>query len=618
MPISLNRALLGAVGAAILAGMIPAAVVLDRRLATALEDKARVDLALAPRVLADRMSANATTLMMYAKDLAGTAGLANAVARGDRPAAITTLGTASERLAANPVLVGPDGESWTGPPVDSALLARTRAGEMPVVTHRSGRSIGQIALAPIQRDGRWIGAAGVAVPLDERVAGTLSGLTRAGVVLIADSIGTVGSTLDSAMTAAVTSAAMQGTIDGTPREVRAGRNRVISVAARLDGAGTAIFARRLDEELAVLPELRRVAAVSAAAALVIALALGAALASTVARPVQQLAGAASAFAAGDLDAPVASSSIREVDQVATTFAAMRRSLAARLADLREANAALTDRNARLTALQADLMQRDRLVAAGRLVAQLAHEIRNPVASLRNCLELIRRRVEHDAEAREFTDLAIDELLRMHELAEQMLDVARPRAPGLSQCRPAQVAREVARLASIGPTRDSPATVDLAIEVLGDGDIEAAMAPDALKQVLVNLIQNARDASARRDVARVRISVTGRDTHVAIDVLDDGPGIPAEIRHRVFDPFFTTKDAVHGVGLGLFVAEGLVRAAGGMISAGNAPGGSANGYRGAAFHIELPLPNEPPTTSPVTENQSPGGVTAPQRTSGRTG
>jgi len=81
MRLSLNRALLGAVGAAILAGMVPAAIVLDRRLASALEDRARVDLALAPRVLADRMAANATTLMMYAKDLAHTAGLASAVAR---------------------------------------------------------------------------------------------------------------------------------------------------------------------------------------------------------------------------------------------------------------------------------------------------------------------------------------------------------------------------------------------------------------------------------------------------------------------------------------------------------------------------------------------------------
>ena len=116
--------------------------------------------------------------------------------------------------------------------------------------------------------------------------------------------------------------------------------------------------------------------------------------------------------------------------MSTTFDSMRRALAARLEELGHANVELVDRNARLTALQSDLMQRDRLDAAGRLVAQLAHEIRNPIASLRNCLELIRRRVEHDPEALEFTDLAIDELLRMHELAEQMLDLNRPRDTGV--------------------------------------------------------------------------------------------------------------------------------------------------------------------------------------------
>jgi len=600
MRLSLNRALLGAVGAAILAGMVPAAIVLDRRLASALEDRARVDLALAPRVLADRMSATATTLMMYAKDLAHTVGLASAVAQGDRSTAVATLGAASAALSADPVLVGPTGESWTGPVVDSALLARTRAGQMPVVTHRIGRSISNIALAPIIRDGRWVGAAGVTVPLDERVAGTLSGLTRAGVILIADSVGPVASTLDSATTDGLMRAVSRAAIDSLPRELSAGRHRVIAVATRLDGAGTAVFARRLDEELAVLPELRRVAALSAAAALLITIALGAALATRIARPVQQLAGAAAAFGAGDLTAPVASSSIREVHQMATTFTDMRSALVARLAELRDANAALTDRNARLTALQADLMQRDRLVATGRLVTQLAHEIRNPVASLRNCLELIRRRVQNDPEAREFADLAIDELLRMHELAEQMLDMARPRDPGVLRCQPVLVAREVARLATVGSVRANGATVE--VDVAGDESVEAAIAPDALKQVLLNLLQNSRDAHTADRSAKVGIRVTAEDAHISVDVFDDGPGIPDEILRRVFDPFFTTKGAVHGVGLGLFVAEGLVRTAGGTIAARNAPAGLATTYPGAWFHLELPSPNDP-AASPVFDHTS---------------
>jgi C4-dicarboxylate-specific signal transduction histidine kinase len=108
-------------------------------------------------------------------------------------------------------------------------------------------------------------------------------------------------------------------------------------------------------------------------------------------------------------------------------------------------------------------------------------------------------------------------------------------------------------------------------------------------VLLNLLQNSRDASTSEDPVKIRIAIVSDRSRVAIDVVDDGPGIPADILPRVFDPFFTTKEAVHGVGLGLFVAEGLVRAAGGSIVARNARDVPGTAYRGAWFHIELPVP-----------------------------
>ena len=217
-------------------------------------------------------------------------------------------------------------------------------------------------------------------------------------------------------------------------------------------------------------------------------------------------------------------------------------------------------------------------------AQLAHEIRNPVANLRNCLELIRRRVLHDAEAKEFADLAIDELLRMHELAEQMLDVNRPREAGVRVARPYIVAQEVARFANLGVDG-----VRGHIVVRGDEEATVTISPDALKQILMNLVQNAREAfasGATERPAEIEIAV-GRDTGVWIEVRDNGPGIADNIGARLFDAFFTTKDAVHGVGLGLFVAEGLVRGAGGHLRAFNRDGG------GACFRIEYPM-TEPPS------------------------
>ncbi|MEO7084765.1 MAG: ATP-binding protein [Gemmatimonadaceae bacterium] len=584
---NLQRAILGAVVAALLAGIVPAGFVLDRRLAAALEQRARDDLELAPQLFRDRTAASADAMMMHAKELAHLPGLADAVAAGDRLRAIRLVDDAHATLGGGyAVLVGPRGESWIGPPVDSTLVARTRVGEMPVALSLSPTSINNVAIAPVSIGRRWTGAAGLVSPLDARAAEALSGLTRSAVVVIATNGPTV-TTLDTTSTRLIEEASRAGRLASTPMQIRGGPRQLIAVSAPLSGMGAVVFARYLDDELAVLPQLRRVAAISATAALLLAMILGAVFAARISRPVRELSTAAAAVERGEFAAPLPTSRVREVQLMATAFDSMRRALAARLEELRNANVALVDRNARLTALQSDLMQRDRLGAAGRLVAQLAHEIRNPIASLRNCLELIRRRVDHDQETREFADLAIDELLRMHELAEQMLDLNRPRDTGVQRCRPVVVAREVSRLTLGGEDSDV-----LEISVSGDEWLEATMGPDALKQVLLNLVQNGREAYfgwGNKPVgpARVWIVAAAAAGDVCIEVRDNGPGIPAEILTRIFDPFFTTKDVVHGVGLGLFVAEGLVRSAGGKITAGN---GAASGERcgGAWFRIELPV------------------------------
>ena len=494
-----------------------------------------------------------------------------------------------EALGNAAIVVGTDGRSWTGPAVDSVLVARTRRGEMPVAVRQIGAGVQHVALAPVLRSGQWVGAAGLVAPIDDGAAGVLSGLTRSDVVIVSVGSGMIAaSTLDTATTAELVRALgpMLSMPSDSTRDVVAGGQRRIAVIAPLGDAGMVVFSRSVGQELAVLPQLRRVAGVSVLAGLALTLVLAVVLSARVARPVQQLSDAADAITRGEFHAPLPSTRIREVANVSDSFAAMRQALALRLEELRSANDALVDRNARLTALQADLMQRDRLAAAGRLVAQLAHEIRNPVANLRNCLELIRRRVTDDAEAREFTDLAIDELLRMHELAEQMLDLHRPRDAAGGRCHPGPIARDVTTLASLGQTSSR-----LLLVARIEDDCEIAMAPDALKQILLNLIQNAREAAGARTV-EIELELSASDDDVTIEVRDDGPGIAPGILSRVFDPFFTTKESVHGVGLGLFVAEGLVRSAGGTLTAGNRSSG------GAWFRVTLPLAprlGERPTT-----------------------
>ena len=586
MQTTLQRVVLAAIAASILAGIVPAGIALDRRLAAVLIERARDDLTLAPRLLADRHAATADAMMMHAKELTHVEGLAAAVARGDRSALMTIVEQSrSSYPAGEPVVAGGSPELTVGPAPPKAMVDETREGKMPVALTSDGQNIRNVALAPIFLGTRWMGAAGFANALDERAAGALSGLTRADVVLVPVGAGSPSaSTLDSARVLPVYEVIRTLPVDGVPREVGTGALRFIGVAAPLGEAGTAYFVRTLDQELAVLPALRRMAILSAIGALAIALLLGALFAARVARPVGTLARAASAIGRGEFQSPLPTSRVEEVSLLSKAFADMRRALAARLEELRETNVMLADRSSRLTALQADLVQRERLEATGHLVAQLAHEIRNPVANLRNCLEVIRRRVEGDAQAREFADLAIDELLRMHELAERMLDLNRPREGGARSCRPYLIARDIARLSAAATMSGGPE-----VQVTGDASVCADIAPDALKQVLHNLVRNAGEAIAgqrgdgRRE-AMVTIEVAASGTQVMVRVRDNGPGVPEGVKTRIFDPFFSTKENVHGVGLGLFVAEGLVRSAGGKLSVVDA----ADGWPGAVFEVSLPL------------------------------
>jgi signal transduction histidine kinase len=364
--------------------------------------------------------------------------------------------------------------------------------------------------------------------------------------------------------------------DSGIEETRIGPTRFLVLAASLASGSQIVFFKDLGRELAVLPLLRRIALWSAGITLALALVLGTIFAGRLARPVGGLADAADRLADGDFEAPLRPSSVSEVSRVSDAFDQMRIALRARLAELEEANQELEDRQQRLMVLQAELVQRDRLASAGRLLAQLAHEIRNPIASIRNCLEVLRRRTAEEPEAQKFADMAIDELLRMHELTEQMLDVHRPRDPENSSCGVSKVAREVATLLQAGtdPGRE------LRVSVVSPEDPMARIASDSLKQVLLNLGLNAREAMD--DEGPMEMVVSEEGDRIRIEVLDRGPGIPEEILPRIFDPFFTTKAQVHGVGLGLFTAEAIVRTYGGRIQAANRVDGP-----GARFTVELP-------------------------------
>ena len=576
--LTLQRALLGAIAVALVVGLVPASLALDRRVVAALIANARSDLEMAPGVLADRTTSHATMLSMHAEGFAGLSSLADALVRQDTGEVRRLADSARPTLGGEPMVIARDGKTLVGPMARPDWLTATQRSGAVVTTTSEAGSAYSVALAPVTAGSGFAGAAGVAQLIDASTADLLARLTASDVTVLVGRARAVSvSTLDSSRAALLASSITTDSAGTDAREYRLGSRVVIAVASPLAPDASIIFSRFRDAELAVVPQLRRVALVSAALAVVIALVLGAVLTARVTRPTRELAVAAEAMARGSFDAPLPSSRIAEVSSVAEQFREMRSALERQMTALRDANDALEDRNARLQALQADLMQRDRLAATGRLVGHLAHEIRNPVANLRNLLELVRRRVADDPQARDYADLAIDELLRMHELAEQMLDLNRPRDPSAQRSDPLKVAADVVRLTTTGAETDG-----VGIVVTGDPGLEAGMSPDSLKQVLLNLVQNAREAQRAAGTAqpRIDVSVHGSAEGVDIAVQDNGPGVPQELRTRIFDPFFTTKSAVDGVGLGLFVAEGLVRSAGGRLTLDRS-------NAGARFVVELP-------------------------------
>jgi len=582
MSIPLHRALLILLGGVLLLGLVPAAVVLDRTLSAALEEEALDGLRVAPMVLEDRNRARSEALNMHAMEVSRVEGLAGALSSGQWDRAVGLVTRAARFPGERPLLVGPDGRTLLGPVPSIDLLTSARSGETAVGWSFGSEGAHAVALAPVTRQDGWWGAVGVAAPMDEAAANTLAGLTRSEVVILRPEGTLAAFTPPQEIARAVAQGTDSSDTDGPVHSLDFGEAGTYwAVTAPLGGGGRVVFMRSRQEELAVLPGIRRAAAIGGGLALILALGIGVLIARSISRPVRSLAGAAERLAEGDFDVPLLRSSIREVNRMSDAFGDMRRALQERIGELREANEELENRQERLKSLQAELIQRDRLVASGRLVAELAHEIRNPVANVRNCLEVVDRRLEGDAEGRRFTEMAIDELLRMHELAEQMLDLNRPAEPDTQICNAGEVARQAAALFRAGRSDGS-----WKIEVTGARRAPAKISPDALKQVLMNLIENAREAMADGGTVRIEVSDSrsvrsDSEGIVTVDVVDEGPGVPDEIRARIFDPFFTTKGSVRGVGLGLSVAEGIVRRHGGRISVEDGPGG-----RGARFRVEL--------------------------------
>lgn len=249
-----------------------------------------------------------------------------------------------------------------------------------------------------------------------------------------------------------------------------------------------------------------------------------------------------------------------------------------------------------------MKERDRLAMMGEMSASLAHEIRNPLGAIKASAQYLSGGPSDPAANQEFLDIIVDEADRLNRVVSNFLDYAH--APSLGTPTPTDVNAVVQRTAQV---LDADVQLDLpGVLKLAPNLPSVNIDPEQLRQVLINLVQNALQAVEEGGTLRIETearelpNVDGEHRRwVDIRVIDTGPGIPQQVLKNMFDPFVTTR--TRGTGLGLAISQRIVRSAGGRIDV------RTREQHGSTFTVRLPVPAP---TEPQSEAGLPGSATRP--------
>ena len=217
-------------------------------------------------------------------------------------------------------------------------------------------------------------------------------------------------------------------------------------------------------------------------------------------------------------------------------------------------------------LEKQLHSNERFVSMGRVIASIAHEIRNPLGIIRSSAELLQRRSDADAGTRRILGAIFDESVRLSQTVNDFLDYARPRQPKQDLVDVSLVLDQVLAFLEGDMGRRNVAlerNTEEGLFVHGDKDL--------LYRAFYNILVNGQQAMDGPGVLHIS-GVHDGEGHVRLEFLDSGPGFDASVLANLLDPFFTTKDG--GTGLGLPIVQSIITSHGGVIQLENGPEGGA--------------------------------------------
>jgi len=322
----------------------------------------------------------------------------------------------------------------------------------------------------------------------------------------------------------------------------------------------------------------------AAVALVLTALLGIFLSRSFYSPVSSLSEAAAALTKARYDYRIKIDSRDEMGQLAEAFNHMAEEIERRNAEIQGWNEELQqrveERTEELREAQEQILRTRRLTALGSMSAGVVHEINNPMTGLLGLVQLAARQLEAESAPASMLGKAMVQGKRVTRILEAFKQFAEQEQ---------DAAGKRFSMVTLAST-----TVELVSAQLEDKGIElradiAAETPEIIGhsaqigQMLGNLLQNAIDALAEGGVITLRVRPVG-DEAVKLQVQDDGPGIPEEIRERVFDPFYSTKQQVTQIGMGLTLCHKIVEWHHGRITIESEPG--------AGTTVEVYLPAAP--------------------------